>query len=962
MRAARIAWNAALLVLGTSCLQVQAQHSSRPTPTPAPTPPPQHGGYGDGGAPAGGVAAKASSGAVGTPTPAARPTVAPRPDWFIAAQSRIKAVVDALGAREKSGTDYWQQKIKGKIDQRVREILQQSGLTAGEIPHYYTPAQNQDLPESVVTGFYEGNARVLKSLDLFRLGNAPDYLGNLLYPDGNRKAIENVADAAEADLKLFAFYDDKVQQIYPNLIEFQARYVADKALKAKEDDVVSQLERSYDSGSYFDSHNSEVTEQLRAARQVQDSYAERNDAMESMYDWHTYATGIFSYSLFARTAWAASHASYPVFQRTGQLIDILSAAKRLEVVRESVEKFFYGALTSYDWPLAAPEDVDLRSLDVSYMYMINTTIGKAMGRPGIPDGDLKAFEDQAYRLLDLSGAVAAFLKQTFQLRQQMYQNEYTIDNLDHQISEKQAYEGKIWSSATEAQVTEINAQINALETTEDGDKKAGTALVPVMNGDIEAFKAQLAFAGSPKPLPQNRVRGVWIAFGPETWPTKQTVLSEPLKGAPLGHVDHTQFPAITLGVPGTIVVETSGEDSTTCPVSMPLTVTVGGATASVTLRLEPDFSYRSDPIVLQLSGAGGSTTPPGTVDRGVYPDDITGSWDVSYEDLALGEVDGSAVIDQDGAHTTVYVHHPQTGKQYTLESTSISFGDGVYTIRLAGESPAADQLAPDAQTIKQSTEALAADAQSASLAVNPFTGRAFPTPPVLNLPPENDGSVGGLTVVARTKATVPQPISFPADASAIQVDVAEYTGKADVTLGPPVETNLVTLRLHLVQAASSADVLAGKPQVLLKGTWVFEADPGSRRDGAGHGRVGYFRRLLASQNVATQSATEIWTRGVPRMQLFAVCDENYKVIDKLYTGVPTAVEVVFLEPQSDETLPIKIEAPGGTITVTAHRDWEDYRRFITDPFVPGMDGRPQPAPSGTPQSPPEDQPTPAGPY
>jgi hypothetical protein len=84
-----------------------------------------------------------------------------------------------------------------------------------------------------------------------------------------------------------------------------------------------------------------------------------------------------------------------------------------------------------------------------------------------------------------------------------------------------------------------------------------------------------------------------------------------------------------------------------------------------------------------------------------------------------------------------------------------------------------------------------------------------------------------------------------------------------------------------------------------------------------------------------------YARPLPpvKLQLFAVGVQNLKKITELYWGVPTVVEAVYEEPQDKDTTIIEIVTGDSSLKLTAHRDAEDFRRFLTDTFLPGADKR-----------------------
>ena len=320
-----------------------------------------------------------------------------------------------------------------------------------------------------------------------------------------------------------------------------------------------------------------------------------------------------------------------------------------------------------------------------------------------------------------------------------------------------------------------------------------------------------------------------------------------------------------------------------------------------------------------------------TVDRSAPPSRIAGTWDVSYEDLALGEIDGTATVESNGRHAKVVLRHPGTGKEFVLTSESVTEKGDDYTIVLMGESPSAEGLLPDEKTARQASDAMARRPVSSSS-----------TPPLASPEP------------VRSEATNAGPntdvrVELPGSAEKIEVHIADFSGEVGLKPWRPVELNRVVLVLHFGSFGVGGPY-EGKAEDRLTGYWRFVADPVSWRDAAGRGRVGNFRRDPDNPNDTTQSAAEVWVRGTPpsQLQLFAIGVFNWKKIDRLYLGVPTIVEAIFEEPQDNDTCTVEAKVGDHTLKLAAHRDPENWRRFLSEPFVPGADPRPPPAPTTRP--------------
>lgn len=72
-----------------------------------------------------------------------------------------------------------------------------------------------------------------------------------------------------------------------------------------------------------------------------------------------------------------------------------------------------------------------------------------------------------------------------------------------------------------------------------------------------------------------------------------------------------------------------------------------------------------------------------------------------------------------------------------------------------------------------------------------------------------------------------------------------------------------------------------------------------------------------------------------RIFLYAVCIDGLQVIEELYVGVSTVVEVQFDAESEKKEVPIEISIGGQTLKLTAKRYDDHGRIFRTDPIVPG---------------------------
>lgn len=341
-------------------------------------------------------------------------------------------------------------------------------------------------------------------------------------------------------------------------------------------------------------------------------------------------------------------------------------------------------------------------------------------------------------------------------------------------------------------------------------------------------------------------------------------------------------------------------------------------------------------------------------ERGAPASRIAGNWQVSYEDLALGEVDGTATIAADGKHADVQLRAGPQGASYKLVAESIAESGDDYTLVLTGEGPSAASLKPDATVERQAARA----AQQATATV--LAGYGVAAPPAISVPmaPMAPHLVPAPTLGNKVGWAFGQPtqppdvhLKVPGDANSIRIEVADFTGTLPFQPMDPVQTRRVVLTLHYRPTMGLAGY-SGPAGDLLSGTWKYYADPITWRDGEGKGRVGNFRRDPDNPNRVTQSGAEVWFRPNPPAQLQFIAIGVYGEIriKHLFPGVPTIVEAIFDAPQDDDTIAIEVEVGGVKVPMSAHRDPENGRRFTTDPFLPGPDGRPAPAPSAPPSS------------
>ena len=345
--------------------------------------------------------------------------------------------------------------------------------------------------------------------------------------------------------------------------------------------------------------------------------------------------------------------------------------------------------------------------------------------------------------------------------------------------------------------------------------------------------------------------------------------------------------------------------------------------------------------------------PAQTTDRSAPPSRIAGNWQVSYEDLALGEIDGTAKISEDGKKATVTLNAAPGGTPFTLISESVSEQGDDYTFVLVGEGPASSSLTPDATVEQQGVRAV----QDAVATVFANSGIKSAVPLLATVPPMGPRPIPPIPGLgpkpgwAYGQPTQPPDVhlAVPGDGPSIGIEIADYKATVPFKAMHSVETNRVTLTLHYSPTSDSAGY-AGPAGDLLSGTWKYFADPITWRDGAGKGRVGYFRRDAQNTNLTTESAAEVWFRPNPpaQIQFIALGAFGEIRIKHLFPGVPTFVEAIFDAPQDEETVLIDVDVGGTKTAMPAHRDPENGRRFTTDPFLPALDTRSEPPPSSRP--------------
>jgi hypothetical protein len=125
-------------------------------------------------------------------------------------------------------------------------------------------------------------------------------------------------------------------------------------------------------------------------------------------------------------------------------------------------------------------------------------------------------------------------------------------------------------------------------------------------------------------------------------------------------------------------------------------------------------------------------------------------------------------------------------------------------------------------------------------------------------------------------------------------------------------------------------------QPRFQGYWQVPADPVSRLPLLQAGREAYFQRDDSNPDVAIQFGREAWmVPPKPLLQYYALTAYGPVAVERLCQGVSMVVEAVFSTPQEQTTSTIHVKFGAQDLELQAARDRYDYRRFTTDPFVPG---------------------------
>lgn len=936
--------------------------------------PPKRGGYGDAvntprpASPAAlpGAAQPAPPGSAG----ALKTTLTPdtrAPAWRLAAEARVGAAVDELNQHVAAMDQKWND-TAARMDARVRELMVQAGFSADEMAQSYTPPHEPTRYSYFYGGFYGTATNILTKIRLRLILNPPisNQTPEPTWPDGNRDAIEATVRRLDETMGTFRYFEGLLQKELAARFEEEAQERFFFANERRTQLQIDAVRKMFDDGAYEDAANTAARAKMQPLDQKEQVLrAHHDNAWDPRQDLQRLEL-ISHLAIFAPLERQLALREDPMATRTDSLLSVVQAAQHVEpylldLGKRSNDLFNFPAI--HDW------NVDPTAYLAFYQRQtqaIETSLQRWCVRGGAKQEDLDRLDAQMKSMAEVELDLHARLQQLQSYERQRQALRYRSDDLDGQIYdlERQARQldadGQHDSaSALRNQEDPIRDQITELNKTSDQlnlqEGNYATESRDAVN-KMEFLEA----------VPSGRVIGVWFLLPTEAQPRKWANIQYPLKGAQVDKGIERHFADIPVGLPVTVSVGWEEEDSgeADAPDTLSLTLNVGGKAVPLTLYHDPyNYGYKSDRLVFRPAAPGAATpttmtrdnSPPATVDRSASPSPLAGTWDVGYEDLALGEINGTAIIDSNAQHVTLTLRDPTTKQTYQLKSESVTAKGDDYTIVLVGDNPAASSLMPDATVQQQANRAAAESMREvlrpglATLAAK--TGKPVVEPKILEMAPlptmpnfqiqpmPLEGPPPKHPVHQQQTVT----IELPDGADKLQVSVAEFQGEIALKPWHAVETNRVTLNLHHFKGHTAANYTTESIEKL-SGSWKFNADPVTWRDTAGRGRVGNLRRERENPSFVTQSALETWQRGTPEstLQLFAVGVFHWLHIDRFYLGVPTVVEAIFDEPQEKDTCTIDVMLGGRKLSLPAHRDPENWRRFTTDPFLPGDDPRPAP--------------------
>jgi hypothetical protein len=393
------------------------------------------------------------------------------------------------------------------------------------------------------------------------------------------------------------------------------------------------------------------------------------------------------------------------------------------------------------------------------------------------------------------------------------------------------------------------------------------------------------------PLPASRV--AWIGFYDMHERSAQITAQNPTTNS-------YTFGTAAVGIPIKVWIHLAGDAKDWTP--YPVTLRCG----SQTLTLKPttgisEAFYLSMPArepVPITTVAADAAIPDDDDDDPSPPSLLAGIWKVAIEDVHSGTWEGMAEVDHKGRNAVVRFLRPQSKEQVVLQSTGIQeVKPGEFVLQMAGAAPPwPTSLLP---------------------AAKPESNLAPPPPPAATLP----------------------HLEVAGDATEIEVSADAWSGTMPLRplptepMKPTVE---VRLRWATVHHELGPYLSAPSFQPRFQGYWQVPADPVSRLPLLQAGREAYFQRDDSNPDVAIQFGREAWmVPPKPLLQYYALTAYGPVAVERLFQGVSMVVEAVFSTPQEQTTSTIHVKFGAQDLELQAARDRYDYRRFTTDPFVPG---------------------------
>jgi hypothetical protein len=301
---------------------------------------------------------------------------------------------------------------------------------------------------------------------------------------------------------------------------------------------------------------------------------------------------------------------------------------------------------------------------------------------------------------------------------------------------------------------------------------------------------------------------------------------------------------------------------------------------------------------------------------------LAGHWNVAYFDGALGWVRGEAEIAEDGLSADIRLTDPRTGSVFPLTAAVTRSADGATALEYRGQQPHLDaRLGPP---VERFTYIGYPDLWSVKRPAGSPLESTPPLPPGLPLLPvaaaatELHVSVGAERATFKISSAV-SPESMPLRARLLPIDTKRYGSGFTDAFG-------------IVHAGVN-------PDESMQGFWEQPVDPATRQPPDSLSRYRLLERELDNPNRARQVGIEIWWRGPPAtIALLAQTVAGPIKVSRLFQNVPTVIEAVFDEPQQDVTKDMTVTIDGRDLKLTAARDPQEYRRFVSPPLIPDTTG------------------------